>query len=122
MWADVIVINPTGPSQHYFDLVRRYIGYFLARGKARWFLDQIALYAIYHTAFVSRPSAQIAYLPIDIHRTRVPLGDGQADEPSDDCLFWSIHASNPATEATLATSQFTRHSGEAGPEKTRTVK
>jgi len=37
-------LRNTAPARRYFDLIARYVGYFFARGDARWRLDQCAMY------------------------------------------------------------------------------
>lgn len=105
-WAGVLYVAPTDPAGRFADLVRRYILHFLEPGKARWFLDQIALYAVHSLGFRDRPAPATVLLPTDILHNKVAVVDG-AGEPPPHCLFWSIQASGGAVTApTLETRLF----------------
>lgn len=109
-WADVVHVAPTEAGRHFAALVRRYIRHFLDRGQGRWFLDQIALYAVLMQGFGDRPAPATVLLPTDIHYNRVAVSDA-GDGPPPHCLFWSIHASGAAAERTLGTTLFRQFAG-----------
>ena len=62
-WADVVFANSTPASRGYFTLVASYIDTLLEQGKARWFLDQIALAACLLNGFQGRPAPRAVFLP-----------------------------------------------------------
>lgn len=94
LWADAILIAPTAPAGAFAGLVRDYIGHFIARGQAAWFLDQVALFAAAASGFRGRPAPAVIRWPTDIQNTL-----------SDRAYFWSLHMSQPnnagATELEL---------------------
>lgn len=106
-WADVIVIHPTPRALAFFDRVAAYIDHFLRIGKARWFLDQIALNAVLSCGFPDAPAPAVHLLARDVHR--LELREGDDDVPPSHCLFWSAHASTVSTNRTVETPFYGGH-------------
>ena len=105
-WADVVFANSTAASRGYFTLVASYIDTLLEQGKARWFLDQIALAACLLNGFQGRPAPRAVFLPPDIHRLQIQYADGRDNAPGESVLFWSAHASTIDTAMTLAMPRY----------------
>lgn len=108
-WADVMVIRPTERAIAYFDRVAAYLAHFLERGLPRWFLDQIALHAVYAGGFEDEVPPRLVLFPKDIHRMAIIYtADGDA-EPPDGCLFWSARASTVDPRLTLDMPRFRQY-------------
>ena len=105
-WADVIVVNPTELAQRYFGLVAKYVDAELEAGRARWFLDQIALAACHLAGFRGQAAATLVVLPPDMHRLSIAYVDGTDEQPAATVLFWSAHASIVDTSRTLQTPRY----------------
>ena len=101
-WADVVFANSTPASRGYFTLVASYIDTLLEQGKARWFLDQIALAACLLNGFKGRPAPRAVFLPPAADR----YADGRDNAPAELVLFWSAHASTIDTAITLAMPRY----------------
>ncbi|WP_207477512.1 hypothetical protein [Arenibaculum pallidiluteum] len=107
-WADVILLRPSPRTIETLRVAAAYMRSFLKTGRARWFLDQIALFA----ALRCRPAGErpgFASLPTSIHRLQMRLMRDGSLVGDEDAYFWSIRASLPSAAAQIASTAFTRY-------------
>ena len=96
LWADAVLLAPSARALTYAQRVRAYINHFLARSEAAWFLDQIALYAVWAAGFRDEPAPTMIAWPTDLQNTTTSRA-----------YFWSLHMSQP-TNADSPTHPFYR--------------
>ena len=104
-WADVVFANSTPASRGYFTLVANYIDTLLEQGKARWFLDQIALAACLLNGFRG-DRHHGPYSSARHHRLQIDTPTAAIMRPAELVLFWSAHASTIDTAMTLAMPRY----------------
>jgi hypothetical protein len=88
LWADVVLAAPTPAALRYFERVRRYILFFLQQGRAIWFLDQVALFAVWVSDAGESPGLRLIEWPADIQNSN-----------TSHAYFWSLHVSQPSNAA-----------------------
>jgi tetratricopeptide (TPR) repeat protein len=84
LWADVLLVRPTLPAVRFLEMVGKYISHFFSCGKAAWFLDQVALFAVKFAGVSEGTRPSIIEWPMDLQNS--DFGD---------TYFWSMHVSQP---------------------------
>lgn len=103
LWADVVAARPTPLALAYLRKVRAYIAYFFERRDPRWFLDQVALFAVRAAGFAGRPQPAILQWPMDLQNAH-----------TDHTYFWSMHVSQPNNRAYETSEAYLRYKTLAG--------
>ena len=105
-WADVLHFAATPAAMNLAERVARYCDHFLALGRPRWFLDQIAITAALHVPLDGEPRPRVVRIPSDVHRLSIEYVDGRDKEPPETVLFWSAHASTVKASYTVETERY----------------
>jgi hypothetical protein len=97
VWAGMVLAAPTRRGLEYFTLVRNYALAVLRAGKAVWFLDQIALFAVLVAGFRDRDRPLVIEWPVDIQNSS-----------TDHAYFWSLNVSQPSNAASPESAFYLR--------------
>lgn len=82
--ANVMVIKPSEQTIAYFDLVRRYLLYFVPKGYLVWGIDELALTAAHHLRqYYEKQSPRLQFINVEVEEVLWQLGHKNVEKLSE---------------------------------------